>query len=240
MMSNKQSHFKNAMMTGMLTVSLAGFTVPVFAKPGGNNGGGNKGGGGNPIQECQEHGASYFAKYDWEGEYVRSDDSVGDVDINGNANATSGTWSSNTAIDIMIVKGGTLRDPTTYNPAANLGSFDNNGIENKDISHITFCTTEKGSLPPEKLLATGVELTATRNGSAVDLTLTTSSEVGTAKLLIIRGNSVGEGSVQLTVACEFNTGDDSSGSSYSCTDTTPGDSYWAAEIEDDGDYILHY
>ena len=99
-------------------------------------------GAGNPVEECQAHGASYFAKYDWEeGGYVKDSDG-GVVDIEGDA--SGGTWSSDTAIDVMIVKGGTLRDPTTYD-SENKGSFNNNEIENKDISHITFCKKNKES-----------------------------------------------------------------------------------------------
>jgi hypothetical protein len=93
-----------------------------------------------------------------------------------------------------------------------------------------------------ELLATGVNLTVTpnaQNQALKDLTLTTSTETGTAKLLILRGEKVGDGRWKLSVACEFNTGSDSSTEkSYSCTDTTPGNAYWAAEIEDDGDLIM--
>jgi hypothetical protein len=129
-MNKRQSPLKNAMLTGLLTVSLAGFTVPVFA-------------GGSPAEECEEHGASYFAKCDFnkDGICVKDPDSKGDVTIVGDE--TSGTWSSETAIDIMIVKGGQLRDPTMYDPAENNGSYDNDGIENKDISHLTFCVYEQ-------------------------------------------------------------------------------------------------
>ena len=328
-MKKRQSLLKNAMLTGLLTVSLAGFTAQVFAKPAG----------GNPVQECQEHGALYFAKYDWEnGGYVKDPDG-GVVDINGNA--TSGTWSSNTAIDIMIVKGSTLRDPTTYDPAADDGSFDNSGIENKDISHITFCVYEppkpgvccldydvkvsyekfphyfnedgthihsinepwepvvvnrflscyEGSLPdgssvteknchamfgeqdvhiwyplplgqnatvtsahwfwdatslgqlkelgivPKgvRLLATGVELTATKNGSGVDLTLTTSAEQDTAALDILSGDKLNNGGTAISTVCSFPSG----GSPYTCTDAVVGDNYRVLETEYDGSLIVY-
>ncbi|MDM8561759.1 hypothetical protein QUF54_00215 [Candidatus Marithioploca araucensis] len=129
-MNKRQSPLKNAMLTGLLTVSLAGFTVPVFAKPGGS-----------PAEECGKYGASYFYKCDFKGgTCVKDPDSKGDVTIVGDE--TSGTWSSDTAIDIMIVKGGTLRDPTMYDPAENNGPYNNGGIGGKDISHLTFCVYE--------------------------------------------------------------------------------------------------
>jgi hypothetical protein len=90
-----------------------------------------------------------------------------------------------------------------------------------------------------KLLATGVNLIVAQNPAHKDLTLTTTTEKGTAKLLILRGEKVSDGRWKLSVACEFNTGSDSSTEkSYSCTDTIPGNAYWAAEIEDDGDFIM--
>jgi hypothetical protein len=226
-MNNRQSHLKNAMLTGLLTVSLAGFTAPVFAK---------KPAGGNPVQECQEHSALYFAKYDWEnGGYVKDADG-GVVGIDGDA--TSGTWSSDTAIDIMIVKGGTLRDPTTYDPAADDGSFDNSGIEGKDISHITFCVYEHppSVLPPlVKLLATGVNLTATKNGTGVDLTITTTAEPDTAALTILRGDKLDNGGTAISTVCDFPSG----GSPYTCTDAVVGNNYRVLETEYDGDLIVY-
>jgi hypothetical protein len=249
MMSNKQLSLNKAITTCLLTVPLACLTAPVFAEPGGS--GGNKGGG-NPIEECKEHGASYFAKYDWEGKYVRSDDSKGDVVIKGDA--SRGKWESKTAIGVMIVKGGTLRDPKTYSPAENGGEFDNKRIKNKDISHITFCTkTGEGSVSPPadgedippapleppaptKLLATGVNLTATPNGTGgVDLELTTFAEPDTAALLILRGDLRENGGTEIDVACSFASG----GSPYTCTDDVAADTYRAAEVEYDGSFIIY-
>ncbi|MCK5523522.1 MAG: hypothetical protein KAI83_10355 [Thiomargarita sp.] len=93
-----------------------------------------------------------------------------------------------------------------------------------------------------KLLATGVNLIVTpnaQNPDHKDLTLTTTTEKGTAKLLILRGEEVGDRRWKLSVACEFNMDSDSNTEkSYSCTDTTPANAYWAAEIEDDGDFII--
>jgi len=326
-MSNKkrQSYLKNAILTGLLTASLAGFSTQVFAKPGGN-----------PVQECQEHSALYFAKYDWENDEYVQDSAGGVVNIVGNA--TSGTWSSDTAIDIMIVKGSTIVAPTQYDPAANNGSFDNNGIEGKDISHITFCVYEQPEpgtccldynyepvhggvgypglnllgfhvhqLPLQdwaaeelvrylscymyhfpdwlsvteenceaavgkfypipdngkvevlsahwfpgvtfgklkkleivptsvvKLLATGVNLTATKNGTGVDLTLSTNAEPDTAALLILRGDKRENGGTEIDVACDFASG----GSPYVCTDAPAADTYRAAEVEYDGSLIIY-
>ncbi len=91
-----------------------------------------------------------------------------------------------------------------------------------------------------KLLATGVELTATKNGSGVDLTLTTSAEQDTAALSILRGNKLGNGGTAIGVACSFaSSGDSSSGSSYTCTDAVVGDNYRVLETEYDGDIIVY-
>ncbi|RKZ82293.1 MAG: hypothetical protein DRR19_20915 [Candidatus Parabeggiatoa sp. nov. 1] len=91
-----------------------------------------------------------------------------------------------------------------------------------------------------KLLATGVNLTATKNGSGVDLELTTTAEPDTAALDILRGDKLDNGGTALSVACRFaSSGDSSSGSSYSCTDTVVGDTYRVLETEYDGYLIVH-
>jgi len=94
------------------------------------------------------------------------------------------------------------------------------------------------NMPPvEKspLLATDVSLTATLNGSGVDLTLTTDSEPNTAALLILRGDKLGNGGTEIDVACDFASG----GSPYTCTDDSGADTYRAAEIEYDGSLIIY-
>jgi hypothetical protein len=88
----------------------------------------------------------------------------------------------------------------------------------------------------DSLLATGVELTATTNAAGgVDLTLTTTAEPGTAALLILRGDQLGNGGTEIDVACDFASG----GSPYTCTDDSAADTYRAAEIEDDGSLIIY-
>ncbi len=86
------------------------------------------------------------------------------------------------------------------------------------------------------LLATGVELTATKNAAGgVDLTLTTTAEPGTAAMLILRGDQLGNGGTEIDVACSFASG----GSPYTCTDAVAADTYRAAEIEYDGSLIIY-
>jgi hypothetical protein len=86
-----------------------------------------------------------------------------------------------------------------------------------------------------KLLATGVELTATENATGgVDLTLSTTAETDTLKLLILRGEKRGNDATEITVVCEFPSG----GSPYTCTDNVVGYDYRAAEIEDDGSILV--
>ncbi len=93
-----------------------------------------------------------------------------------------------------------------------------------------------GILPREvKLLATGVNLTATVNGNGVDLTLTTSAEPDTAALSILRGEKLENGGTKINVVCEFHSG----GSPYTCTDTVVGDNYRVLETEYDGDLIVY-
>ncbi|MEK8022146.1 MAG: L-type lectin-domain containing protein [Candidatus Parabeggiatoa sp.] len=86
-----------------------------------------------------------------------------------------------------------------------------------------------------KLLATGVELTATKNGSGVDLTLTTTAEPDTAELLILRGDKLDNGGTKIDVACDFLSG----GSPYTCTDDVVANTYRAAEIDYDGSLIIY-
>lgn len=95
---------------------------------------------------------------------------------------------------------------------------------------------EAGLIPKDvALLATDVDLTATRNDTGVDLTLTTSAEPDTAALLILRGDKLENGGTEIDVACDFPSG----GSPYTCTDDVVADTYRAAEIEYDGSLILY-
>ncbi len=84
-------------------------------------------------------------------------------------------------------------------------------------------------------LAKDVELTATLNGTGVNLKLTTSAEPDTAKLLIYRGDMLDNGGTKVKEACRFASG----GSPYACTDAVVGDTYRVLEIEYDGDIILY-
>ena len=86
-----------------------------------------------------------------------------------------------------------------------------------------------------ELLATGVNLTAIKNGSGVDLTLTTNAEPDTAAMLILRGDQLDNGGTEIDVACSFASG----GSQYTCTDDPAADTYRAAEIEYDGSLIIY-
>ena len=86
-----------------------------------------------------------------------------------------------------------------------------------------------------KLLATGVDLTATKNGAGVDLTLTTTAEPDTAALDILRGDKLENGGTAINTVCSFPSG----GSPYTCTDTVVGDNYRVLETEYDGDLIVY-
>jgi hypothetical protein len=97
---------------------------------------------------------------------------------------------------------------------------------------------DDGVLPPKEeveLLAKGVELTATKNGNEVDLTLTTDAEPDTAALLILRGDKLENGGTKIDVACSFPSG----GSPYTCTDDPAANTYRAAEVEYDGSLIIY-
>ncbi|MCK5523949.1 MAG: hypothetical protein KAI83_12525 [Thiomargarita sp.] len=85
------------------------------------------------------------------------------------------------------------------------------------------------------LQATNVDLTATKNGSGADLTLTTSIDPNTATLLILRGEPRENGGTEIDVACEFPSG----GGQYTCTDDPAADTYRAAEMEYDGSLIIY-
>lgn len=91
------------------------------------------------------------------------------------------------------------------------------------------------SKPTVELLATDVELAATKNATGgVDLELTTTAEPDTAALLILRGEKRGKDAIEVTVVCEFPSG----GSPYTCTDNVVGDLYQVAEIEYDGSLVI--
>ena len=90
------------------------------------------------------------------------------------------------------------------------------------------------------LLATDVDLTATLNGTQVDLTLTTSAEPGTAVLVILRGEKLSNGGTKVKPVCNFvSTGSTESGATYTCTDNSIGDTYRAIEIEYNGSLIIY-
>jgi hypothetical protein len=91
------------------------------------------------------------------------------------------------------------------------------------------------NVQPSGLLARDVVLTATKNGNQINLTLTTSSEVGTAAFKILRGNKLDNGGTKLSVVCTHNTGS----SPYTCTDNVMGDTYRVLEIEDNGGLISY-
>jgi hypothetical protein len=84
-------------------------------------------------------------------------------------------------------------------------------------------------------LASGVELTATKNGNQVDLELTTTSETDTAKFQILRGIKLDNDGTKITSVCSFNSGN----SPYKCTDELVGNTYRVLEIENDGDLIAY-
>ncbi|MCK5523941.1 MAG: hypothetical protein KAI83_12485 [Thiomargarita sp.] len=214
-MNKRQSPLKNAMLTGLLTVSLAGFTAPVFAE--------------TPAEECGEYDQLCFAKYDWvDGEYVQDADCNGDVNIVGNE--ISGTWSSMFPIATVILKIGNDKVPTQYDPETKSGSYENN---DGDISHITFCYIKP-------LLATGVNLTAKVVGNKVKLELTTTAEPDTAALAILRGNKLSNGGTEIDVACKFDSaGTTQNGATYKCKDAVVGDTYRVLETEYDGSVIVY-
>lgn len=84
-------------------------------------------------------------------------------------------------------------------------------------------------------LASGVALTATKNGSQVDLELTTTSETDTAQFQILRGVKLDNGGTKITPVCSFNSGN----SPYTCTDNMVGGTYRVLEKEYDGDLIAY-
>ena len=90
------------------------------------------------------------------------------------------------------------------------------------------------------LLAKGVELKAKQNkNGGVDLTLTTTSEKGTAAFVILRGDKLeNEGTaIEAVPTCRFASG----GSPYTCTDTdkVKANNYQVLEIEDTGRSIIY-
>jgi hypothetical protein len=89
--------------------------------------------------------------------------------------------------------------------------------------------------PPMPNLAKDVKLTATLNGTGVDLKLTTTAEPDTAGLLILRGDKLTNNGTEINVACSFASG----GSPYTCTDAVVGDTYRVLEIEYDGGTIIY-
>lgn len=126
----------------------------------------------------------------------------------------------------QVVPAGTVLDTYWF---YNFGDFRNGAGNCQDLRRLEILP--KGV----KLLATGVELEASKSEGQVDLTLTTSSENETAQLLILRGEKLENGGTLIKPVCQFKSG----GSPYSCTDDTVGDTYRAAEREYDGDLIVY-
>lgn len=54
-----------------------------------------------------------------------------------------GDWSSLTRVGAIVVKGGTIADLITFSPVTAEGSFNNDGIEGKEISNLKFCVPEE-------------------------------------------------------------------------------------------------
>ena len=84
-------------------------------------------------------------------------------------------------------------------------------------------------------LASGVELTATKKGTHVDLELTTTSETDTAEFQILRGVKLENGGTKITSVCNFKSGN----SPYICSDKMVGNTYRVLEREYDGDLIAY-
>jgi len=100
-------------------------------------------------------------------------------------------------------------------------------------------TSCKVDFPEVPLLISIADLSATKNGSGVDLILTTSAELNTAALAIIRGNKLGNGGTEIDVACEFDSAGTQNGATYNCTDDVVGDTYRVLETEYDGRVIVY-
>ncbi len=131
----RQPPLKQVMLTGLLTVSLAGFSASVFAAP--------------PAQECPD-GTVYYAKYEVDGGWENPPGSEGlELDPVPSENENSGTWTSTSGTEIaaIIVKAG--NDPiqvTEYDPPVTSGSY--SYPSPPAISHITFCVKD-GVVPPQ-------------------------------------------------------------------------------------------
>ncbi|MCK5524548.1 MAG: hypothetical protein KAI83_15565, partial [Thiomargarita sp.] len=91
----------------------------------------------------------------------------------------------------------------TYSGEASYATFDFDSMGNDGCGRYIIDDFEW--VP--SLLATNVDLIATKNGTGVDLTLTTSAEPDTAALLILRGNKLSNGGTEIDVACHFASGD---------------------------------
>jgi hypothetical protein len=102
---------------------------------------------------------------------------------------------------------------------------------------VPFIKRGTGKAHSVTLLATDVKLKAKpkRNSHQVDLTLTTSAELNTAKFIIYRGEKLPNGGTAMTKVCSFNSGN----LPYNCTDKVVGDHYRVVEMEYDGDLILY-
>ncbi|OQW92125.1 MAG: hypothetical protein BWK79_15350 [Beggiatoa sp. IS2] len=130
-------------LLGMASVALS-VSVNVIAGPKDDSG---KAGGGN--ESCPA-GTEQVAKFETtnSGSY-KVEGSANGVEIS-NANLSGGSWSSTTAIDYIIVKGGSLGANTVTVNGATSGTFSNQGLVNgggqvPGISNIKFCAGDNPS-----------------------------------------------------------------------------------------------
>jgi len=133
------SFIKNVMISSFLAFSF--IAVPTLAQQ--NNQGG-------PNENCPD-GTELVAKFEWNGsEYVfeKPEEYEGVVTILAGADENGGDWTAERIINVIIVKGGTSTHSSF--PAADSGSFSNEGLENNpsgnppDISNLQFCADPSG------------------------------------------------------------------------------------------------
>lgn len=163
-----------------------------------------------------------------------------DVEVHLNVSGNTSSTGKNGAGTISISV------PTDCNmPPVNGPQGDDDGISGPQggddgISGPQGVDDSQGDGDSGPLLATDVNLTATLNGTQVDLTLTTSAEPDTLALLILRGDKLSNGGTKVKAVCNFiSTGSTGSGATYTCTDSAIGDTYRAVEIDDDGHLIIY-
>lgn len=127
-------------------------------------------------QECP-NGSVLVAKFEVSGNNFVLKEGGGVTITAGATKQEGGSWTSTTDISWVIVKGSTIQDDNQINPPARAGTFNDDDLEQHDISHVTFCgpVTQSPSPSPSTSTATVTNTVTNTATNTVTNTVTTTA-----------------------------------------------------------------